>query len=127
MAAAQTGTGKTAGFTLPLLELLSKGEHAQGNQVRALVLTPTRELAAQVAESVKDYDVISPLKIHCGFWWRKDQSTDDGTECPARHFDRHARPYDGSIQPKRGEIRQVAEILVLDEADRMLDMGFIQC
>ena len=54
MAAAQTGTGKTAGFTLPLLEILSKGENAQSNQVRALVLTPTRELAAQVAESVKN-------------------------------------------------------------------------
>jgi ATP-dependent RNA helicase RhlE len=54
MAAAQTGTGKTAGFTLPLLELLSHGENAQSNQVRALVLTPTRELAAQVAESVKN-------------------------------------------------------------------------
>ena len=52
MAAAQTGTGKTAGFTLPLLELLSKGPQAKPNQARALVLTPTRELAAQVSESV---------------------------------------------------------------------------
>jgi ATP-dependent RNA helicase RhlE len=53
MAAAQTGTGKTAGFTLPLLERLSKGQAARGNQARALVLTPTRELAAQVADSVE--------------------------------------------------------------------------
>jgi len=55
MAAAQTGTGKTAGFTLPLLHRLSKGQPAKANQVRALVLTPTRELAAQVAESVEVY------------------------------------------------------------------------
>ena len=55
MAAAQTGTGKTAGFTLPLLQGLSKGQPAKANQVRALVLTPTRELAAQVAESVDIY------------------------------------------------------------------------
>lgn len=53
MAAAQTGTGKTAGFTLPILEKLAKGPRVQANQVRALILTPTRELAAQVAESVK--------------------------------------------------------------------------
>ena len=62
MAAAQTGTGKTAGFTLPLLELLSKGDRAQPNQVRALVLTPTRELAAQVAESVATYGKNLPLR-----------------------------------------------------------------
>ena len=55
MAAAQTGTGKTAGFTLPLLEILSRGAKANPNQVRALVLTPTRELAAQVADSVATY------------------------------------------------------------------------
>ena len=55
MAAAQTGTGKTAGFTLPLLQRLSQGQRAQANQVRALVLTPTRELAAQVGESVALY------------------------------------------------------------------------
>jgi len=55
MAAAQTGTGKTAGFTLPILELLSKGERARPNKIRTLVLTPTRELAAQVAQNVSDY------------------------------------------------------------------------
>ena len=52
MAAAQTGTGKTAGFTLPILDKLNKGELAKPNQVRALILTPTRELAAQVEASV---------------------------------------------------------------------------
>ncbi len=50
MAAAQTGTGKTAGFTLPILEILSKGQKAKANRTRALILTPTRELAAQIAE-----------------------------------------------------------------------------
>ena len=55
MAAAQTGTGKTAGFTLPILQRLSTGRRAQSNQARALVLTPTRELAAQVGESVREY------------------------------------------------------------------------
>jgi ATP-dependent RNA helicase RhlE len=62
MAAAQTGTGKTAGFTLPLLHRLSRGNLARSNAVRALVLTPTRELAAQVAESVTTYGKYLPLK-----------------------------------------------------------------
>ena len=61
MAAAQTGTGKTAGFTLPLLHRLSRGNLARSNAVRALVLTPTRELAAQVAESVATYGKYLPL------------------------------------------------------------------
>jgi len=62
MAAAQTGTGKTAGFTLPILEILSSGEQAKSNQVRTLILTPTRELAAQVAENVRDYGKYLPFK-----------------------------------------------------------------
>ena len=53
MAAAQTGTGKTAGFTLPILENLLKGQRATSNQIRALILTPTRELAQQVADNVE--------------------------------------------------------------------------
>eukprot|EP00487_Bulimina_marginata_P000204 TRINITY_DN10391_c0_g1_i1.p1 TRINITY_DN10391_c0_g1~~TRINITY_DN10391_c0_g1_i1.p1 ORF type:complete len:108 (+),score=25.63 TRINITY_DN10391_c0_g1_i1:522-845(+) len=61
MAAAQTGTGKTAGFTLPILEMLSKGTRVRQNQVRALVLTPTRELAAQVNGSVVKYGINLPL------------------------------------------------------------------
>ena len=62
MGAAQTGTGKTAGFTLPLLEnLMSSGKHQKGTAIRALVLTPTRELAAQVAESVNEYGKHLPL------------------------------------------------------------------
>ncbi|HBN89020.1 MAG TPA: ATP-dependent RNA helicase RhlE, partial [Rheinheimera sp.] len=66
MAAAQTGTGKTAGFTLPMLQLLadsqSQGRKVQSNHIRALVLTPTRELAAQVAESVAVYSKYLPLR-----------------------------------------------------------------
>src|SRR3990167_11539744 len=62
MAAAQTGTGKTAGFALPILEKLHQGPGVSGNQIRALILTPTRELAAQVAESFKKYGKNSHLK-----------------------------------------------------------------
>ncbi len=62
MAAAQTCTGKTSGFTLPMLELLSKGNKPGANQARALVLTPTRELAAQVGESVQTYGKFLNLK-----------------------------------------------------------------
>ena len=61
MAAAQTGTGKTAGFTLPILQRLSVGRRAQPNQARALILAPTRELAAQVGENVRDYGKHMPL------------------------------------------------------------------
>jgi len=62
MAAAQTGTGKTAGFTLPLLAGLINGEPAKANQVRVLILTPTRELAAQIHESVQNYGKNLPLR-----------------------------------------------------------------
>ena len=55
MAAAQTGTGKTAGFTLPILEILSQGPRPRANQARTLILTPTRELAAQIAENIEVY------------------------------------------------------------------------
>ena len=61
MAAAQTDTGKTAGFTLPLLELLNQGERVAPGQARALILTPTRELAAQIAENVETYGQFLPL------------------------------------------------------------------
>ncbi|WP_430010195.1 DEAD/DEAH box helicase, partial [Methylophaga lonarensis] len=62
MAAAQTGTGKTAGFTLPILQRLSLGQKAGPNQARCLILTPTRELAAQVGESVANYGQFLPLR-----------------------------------------------------------------
>lgn len=124
MAAAQTGTGKTAGFTLPLLQLLSSGERAHGNQVRALVLTPTRELAAQVAESVATYGEHLPLRSAVVFggvkinpqMMRLRNGVDILVATPGRLLDLY--------QQNAVRFKQL-EVLVLDEADRMLDMGFI--
>ena len=124
MAAAQTGTGKTAGFTLPLLEILSKGQPAQANRARALVLTPTRELAAQVEESVKTYGNKLPLRSAVVFGGVKinpqmmalRKGVDILVATPGRLLDlcgQNAVRFDQ------------LEVLVLDEADRMLDMGFI--
>lgn len=124
MAAAQTGTGKTAGFTLPLLENLSKNKRARNNQVRALVLTPTRELAAQVAESVQTYGKKLPLSSTVVYGGVKinpqmaklRRGADVLVATPGRLLDlyqQNAVKFDS------------LEILVLDEADRMLDMGFI--
>ncbi len=124
MAAAQTGTGKTAGFTLPLLERLSKGKPAGHNQVRALVLAPTRELAAQVGESVATYGKHLPLKSAVVFggvkinpqMQRLRGGVDILVACPGRLLDLY--------QQNAVKFDQL-EVLVLDEADRMLDMGFI--
>ena len=124
MAAAQTGTGKTAGFTLPLLELLSQGPRARNKQVRALVLTPTRELAAQVAESVTTYGKHLPLRSAVVFGGvgigpqisRLQRGVDILVATPGRLLDLY--------QQQALSFSQL-EILVLDEADRMLDMGFI--
>ena len=124
MAAAQTGTGKTAAFTLPLLQRLSKGHRAQANQVRALVLTPTRELAAQVAESVSTYGVDLPLTSAVVFggvkinpqMMRLRRGADVLVATPGRLLDLY--------QQKAVKFNQL-EVLILDEADRMLDMGFI--
>jgi ATP-dependent RNA helicase RhlE len=124
MAAAQTGTGKTAGFTLPILQLLSEGNPIHPHRVRALIITPTRELAAQVGESVKDYGAHLPLKSAVVFGGVKinPQITklragiDILVATPGRLLDLH----------QQGEVSfKELEILVLDEADRMLDMGFI--
>ena len=125
MAAAQTGTGKTAGFTLPLLERLRHGPPARAGQVRALVLTPTRELAAQVAESVTAYGRYLDLRSDVIFGGvspnpqisRLRQGTDVLVATPGRLMDLH--------QQRALRLDRV-EILVLDEADRMLDMGFIR-
>ena len=125
LAGAQTGTGKTAGFTLPLLELLR--EHAQGKghrPIRAMVLTPTRELAAQVGESVETYGRHLPLRSTVVFGGVKinpqieklRHGVDILVATPGRLLD-HA-------QQNTVDLSHV-EILVLDEADRMLDMGFI--
>ena len=124
MAAAQTGTGKTAGFTLPILELLSKGALAQPNQVRALILTPTRELAAQVGESVATYGINLPLRSAVVFGGVKinpqmmklRRGVDVLVATPGRLLDLYNQ---NAVKFKQ------LEILVLDEADRMLDMGFI--
>jgi ATP-dependent RNA helicase RhlE len=125
MAAAQTGTGKTAGFTLPLLQRLSTGP-ASGRRrhVRALVLTPTRELAAQVEASIETYGRHLPLRSAVIFGGVKinpqieqlRRGVDILVATPGRLLD-HASQ--GTV-----ELGQV-EVLVLDEADRMLDMGFI--
>ena len=124
MAAAQTGTGKTAGFTLPILELL----HAKGvthpHRIRALVLTPTRELAAQVAESIATYGAHLPFKSTVVFGGVKPnpqiaalrKGIDILVATPGRLLD----------LCQQGEVKfSDIEVLVLDEADRMLDMGFI--
>ena len=124
MAAAQTGTGKTAGFTLPLLERLSSGERAKANQVRALVLTPTRELAAQVGDSVATYGQRLPLRSAVVFGGVKinpqmmklRKGVDVLVATPGRLLD---------LYSQNAVKFQQLEVLVLDEADRMLDMGFI--
>jgi len=125
LAAAQTGTGKTAGFTLPLLERLSQTHpKMQKKQIRVLVLTPTRELAAQVAESIKTYGKYVPYTstvIFGGVGINPQLATiRKGVEIviatPGRLLD---------IAGQKGIDFSALECLVLDEADRMLDMGFI--
>ncbi|MEZ5507206.1 MAG: DEAD/DEAH box helicase [Gammaproteobacteria bacterium] len=124
MAAAQTGTGKTAGFTLPLLQRLLPGQPVKANGVRALVLTPTRELAAQVYESVQVYGENLPLRSTVVFGGvsinpqmkNLRRGVDVLVATPGRLLDLHKQ--------NAVKLNQV-EILVLDEADRMLDMGFI--
>ncbi|MGB5444140.1 MAG: DEAD/DEAH box helicase, partial [Psychromonas sp.] len=124
MAAAQTGTGKTAGFTLPLLALLEKGNRPKANQVRALILTPTRELAAQVHASVVTYGKHMPLRSAVVFGGVKInpqmQTLRGGVDIlvatPGRLIDLYNQ---NAINFKQ------LEVLILDEADRMLDMGFI--
>ena len=124
MAAAQTGTGKTAGFTLPILQRLSESGPQHPHRIRALVLTPTRELAAQVAESISTYGAHLPLKSAVVFGGVKinpqiaslRKGIDILVATPGRLLDLHGQ----------GEVNfSDLEILVLDEADRMLDMGFI--
>ncbi|MBA2777599.1 DEAD/DEAH box helicase [Billgrantia kenyensis] len=124
LASAQTGTGKTAGFTLPMLQRLADGARPGKRQVRALVLAPTRELAAQVGESVADYGRHLTLKSHVIFGGVGQQPQVDAIRpgldvlvaTPGRLLDLQ--------QQKHVDLSRV-EILVLDEADRMLDMGFI--
>ena len=126
LAGAQTGTGKTAGFTLPLLQRLSGAPASKGRRpVRALILTPTRELAAQVGESVSTYGKYLPLRSTVIFGGVKigpqitklRNGVDILVATPGRLLDH--------VQQGTLDLSQV-EILVLDEADRMLDMGFLR-
>ncbi len=124
MAAAQTGTGKTAAFVLPILERLSKGERAQAHQARTLILTPTRELAAQVGESVANYGKYLALSTAVVFGGVKispqisklRRGVDVLVATPGRLLD---------LYNQKAVRFKTLEVLVLDEADRMLDMGFI--
>jgi ATP-dependent RNA helicase RhlE len=125
LAAAQTGTGKTAGFTLPILDNLSKGPSPKGNRVRALILAPTRELAAQISESVSTYGKHLPLRSAVVFGGVKinpqmmklRKGLDILVATPGRLLD--------LFEQKAVKFEEL-EILVLDEADRMLDMGFVR-
>ena len=128
MGCAQTGTGKTAGFTLPLLQLLaphaSTSPSPARHPVRALILTPTRELAAQVGESVRVYGKHLPLRSAIVYGGvdivPQKKALHGGVEIliatPGRLLDH--------LEQKTVNLSRV-EILVLDEADRMLDMGFL--
>lgn len=126
MASAQTGTGKTAGFTLPLLQhLITRQPHAKGRRpVRALILTPTRELAAQIGENVRDYSKylnIRSLVVFGGVsinpqMMKLRGGVDVLVATPGRLLD---------LEHQNAVKLDQVEILVLDEADRMLDMGFI--
>ncbi len=125
LASAQTGTGKTAGFTLPLLHRLADGQLQKRRPIRALVLTPTRELAAQVHANVKAYSEFLDLRstvIFGGVNQRPQVATirngvDVLIATPGRLLDLQNQ---GLLSLSR------VEILVLDEADRMLDMGFLR-
>ncbi len=124
LACAQTGTGKTAGFTLPLLQRLQSSKTGQ-RHVRALILVPTRELAAQVSESVRNYGCnlsIRSMQIFGGVSIRPQisrlrEGVDIVVATPGRLLDH--------VQQKTIDLSSI-EVLVLDEADRMLDMGFIR-
>jgi ATP-dependent RNA helicase RhlE len=128
MGAAQTGTGKTAGFALPIIQLLLKNANASASParhpVRALILTPTRELADQVADNVKAYSRHTPLRSTVVFGGidmaPQTAALRSGIEIviatPGRLLDH--------VQQKTLNLGQT-EILVMDEADRMLDMGFL--
>ena len=125
LASAQTGTGKTAGFTLPLLQILSGAQTPQKRPIRALVLTPTRELAAQILENVREYSTFLKIKSTVIFGGVKQgpqvntlrNGVDVLVATPGRLLDLIDQGY---ISLKD------IEILVLDEADRMLDMGFLR-
>lgn len=124
MAVAQTGTGKTAAFTLPMVQLLSGGPSPQSKTVRALVITPTRELAAQVEKSIQNYSRDMNIRSAAVFGGVRIEpqisqlqaGLDVLVATPGRLIDLYNQQAINFDQ---------LEILVLDEADRMLDLGFI--
>ncbi|MFT6288180.1 MAG: ATP-dependent RNA helicase RhlE [Alcanivorax sp.] len=124
MAAAQTGTGKTAGFALPLLQRLASGAKAPERSARSLILAPTRELAAQVGQSVAQYGKYMETSSTVVFGGVKinpqisilNRGVDTLVATPGRLLDLHGQ---GAVKFDH------LEVLILDEADRMLDMGFI--
>ena len=125
LASAQTGTGKTAGFTLPMLQILTQGHHLRHRPVRALVLTPTRELAAQVFANVQEYGEFTDLRAAVIFGGVNQnpqvkqlrRGVDILVATPGRLLD--------LVSQNVLSLSKV-EILILDEADRMLDMGFLR-
>ncbi|MEZ9009441.1 DEAD/DEAH box helicase [Vibrio sp. 10N.247.311.59] len=125
IAAAQTGTGKTASFVLPILEMLSKGETQRKKRIRAVILTPTRELAVQVEQNITKYAKflnLTSLAMYGGvsYQHQKDrliEGIDILVATPGRLIDMYGQ---------RAIHFDEVEVLVLDEADRMLDMGFIE-
>jgi ATP-dependent RNA helicase RhlE len=125
LASAQTGTGKTAGFTLPVLQYLTETKHPKYRPLRALVLTPTRELAAQVHDNVREYSKYVNIKSAVVFGGvnAKPQiatlrsGVDILVATPGRLLDLHNQ--------KAVSFNRI-DVLILDEADRMLDMGFVR-
>ncbi|RTZ17490.1 DEAD/DEAH box helicase [Vibrio aquaticus] len=125
IAAAQTGTGKTAGFVLPILEKLAQGETQKKKRIRALILAPTRELAQQIDEKVRDYGQNLPLTSLAMYGGVDEkpqkQALIEGVDIliatPGRLLDMYGQ---------RAVYFEEVEVLVMDEADRMLDMGFIE-
>jgi len=125
VAAAQTGTGKTASFVLPILEKLNTDRKLRGKRIRALILTPTRELAVQVEQSIGDYGKhleLSSMAMYGGIEIEPQKQkliwgVDIVVATPGRLLD---------MAHQRALHFDELEVLVLDEADRMLDMGFIE-
>ncbi|WP_442264794.1 DEAD/DEAH box helicase [Tenacibaculum sp. ZS6-P6] len=125
LASAQTGTGKTAGFTLPILQIITDTKNPKFRPIRALILTPTRELAAQIYDNVRDYSKHLNIKSTVVFGGVKPKKqiaairngVDILVATPGRLIDLHDQKV---LSLKR------VDILILDEADRMLDMGFVR-
>lgn len=125
LASAQTGTGKTAGFALPMMHIITKKPFQRQRPVKALIVTPTRELAAQILKEIKDYSTFTDVRSTVIFGGVNAnpqiralrQGTDILVATPGRLLDLHSQ---GLFNMKQ------VEFLVLDEADRMLDMGFVR-